>query len=66
MSTNPRPADPSAAADAAPDSAAPKTPTPTRDEQRWFSLRAGDRAKEFAANLKANTRRVKQFLHGGK
>lgn len=31
-----------------------------------FSLRGGERVKQFAARLKANAQWMKQFLHGGK
>jgi hypothetical protein len=36
------------------------------DEKRWFSLRGGARAKQFALRLKANAQWMMQFLHGGK
>lgn len=31
-----------------------------------FSLRIGERAKQFALRLKTNAQWMKQFLHGGK
>jgi len=59
-------ADPSAAADASPSPVINTTPTPNREEKRWFSLRSRERAKQFTLRLKANARWMKQFLHGGK
>jgi len=59
-------ADPSAAADASPSPAVNTTPTPNREEKRLFSLRGGERVKQFALRLKANAQWMKQFLHGGK
>ncbi len=64
MRKSPRTAAPSAAVDAVPSPAA--TSAPIQDEQRWFSLRGGARAKQFAANLEVNAKRVKRFLHGAK
>lgn len=58
-------ADPSAVADTSANPAADTTPTPKQAEPRWFSLRGGKRAQQFALSLKANARWMKQFLHGG-
>jgi hypothetical protein len=66
MPTISRQPDPNAAADASPNPAANATPAPNRGEKRWFSLRGGERAKQFTARLKANARWMKQFLHGGR
>jgi len=66
MSTISTETDPSAAADAAPSPAANATPAPSRGRTRWFSLRGGERAKQFALSLNANVRWMKRFLHGGK
>lgn len=59
-------ADRSAAASASPGRAVDATPAPNREKKRWFSLRGGERAKQFALSLKRNVRWMKQFLHGGK
>lgn len=59
-------ADPSAVADVSPDPAVNTTPTPNREEKRLSSLQFWEREKQFAARLKANAQRMKQFLHGGK
>lgn len=59
-------ADPSAAADVSPSPAVNTTPTPKREGKRWFNLRGGERAKQFAIRLKANAQWMKQFLHGGR
>lgn len=59
-------ADPSARANAAPNPGVTTTPAPNREKKRWFSLRGGERAKQFAARLKANARWMKQFLHGSR
>jgi hypothetical protein len=60
-----RKSDPTAAAGASPDPAANTTSTPKRKDQRWFSLRGGERAQQFALSLKANARWMRRFLHGG-
>lgn len=54
------------AARATPAQAVNATPAPNRGKKRWFSLRGGERAKQFALSLKGNLRWIKQFLHGGK
>jgi len=59
-------ADPSPAADASPNPAVNTPPAPNREEKRWFSLRGGERAKQFTLRLKANAQWMKRFLHGGK
>jgi len=65
INNSPEPA-PSAAPEAPPGPAANATPAKDRGAKRWFSLRGGERAKQFALNLKADARWLKQFLHGGK
>lgn len=66
MPTIRKPAKPSTAADAFPGAATDATPAPTRQAKRWFSLRGGEKAKQFALSLKTNARWMKQFLHGGR
>jgi hypothetical protein len=58
-------ADPSEAADVSPSPAVNTTPAPNPEVKRWFSLRGGARAKQFAAKLKANAQWMMRFLHGG-
>lgn len=65
ISSRARPGAVAAAAEGYPDPAARTTPTPHREEE-GFDPRSGERAKEFALNLRTTARRMKQFLHGGK
>ena len=65
ISSRARPSEIAAAAEGYLDPPARTTPTPHREEE-GFDLRSGERAKEFALNLRTNARRMKQFLHGGK
>ncbi len=58
--------DPGTAADAAPSPAVDRTLAPNQEDKRPFSVRGGERAKRFAAKLKANAQWMKQFLHGAK
>jgi hypothetical protein len=58
--------DQSAAAHVSPSPAVNAPSAPNPDEKRWFSLRGGARAKQFALRLKANAQWMMQFLHGGK
>ena len=59
-------ANPSPIADLSPSPAVNTTLPPKREEKRWFSLRGGERVKQFAFRLKANAQWMKRFLHGGK
>jgi len=59
-------ADPSPVADTSTHPAADTASTPKPEVRRWFSLRGGKRAQQFALSLKANARWMKQFLHGGR
>lgn len=59
-------ADPRTSANATLSPAVDRTPAPNQEEMRSFSVRGGERAKRFAAKLKANVQWMKQFLHGGK
>jgi len=59
-----RKSDPNTAKGPPPDTDAIAAPAPQPEAKRWFSLRGGERAKQFALNLKANARWMKRFLHG--
>lgn len=66
MSTIPDRAGPNAVPNAVPNPVAATTPAPSREKQRWFSLRGGGRANQFSLSLKSNARWMKSFLHGDK
>ena len=65
MSAISRIADPNAVEGASSDTATNATPMPRTEQGRWFSLRGGERGKQFALRLKANTSWIMRFLHGG-
>ena len=56
--------DPNTAEGPTTDAGASAAPAPQPEIKRWFSLRGGERAKQFALNLRANARWMKRFLHG--
>lgn len=64
MSTMSDPAGPSPATNAVSGPAAPAPDASTPEEQRWFSLRSGGRARQFARSLQSKVRWTKEFLHG--
>ena len=56
-------ADQSAVANRTPSPAVDAAPTPEREEERRFRLRAREWGNRFAARLKTNIQWMKQFLH---
>jgi hypothetical protein len=65
MPTISRKPDPGAVQGASPDPGVNAAPALKPEAKRWFSLRGGERGKQFALSLKANARWMKRFLHGG-
>jgi hypothetical protein len=60
----------STAADAVPTAPVARTPAAIQQEkrpiERQIGMRGGEKAKRFAARLKADVQWIRRFLHGGK
>jgi hypothetical protein len=62
--------DPSTAADAIPTAPVERAPAAIQQEkrpiERRIGMRGAEKAKRFAARLKADVQWIRQFLHGGR